>query len=509
MTPSPISPDLYGDIVQTAGQPGFRDWLAMVKATGGCAEPIHLWGHSRTLVAQTGEVLSERPLGRLMVACGNRRSSRCPSCSETYRADTYQLIRAGLVGGKSVPDAVRERPRLFATFTASSFGPVHHRTLDENGRPKRCHPFGAHACGRCHEADDPELGQPLEPESYNYVGAVTWNALSTRLWARTVQLANRKAARMLGIRQQDWPEFGRVSVAKVVEYQARGVVHFHAVFRLDGPESDVPPPTGTTIEVLEAAIRYAASKAEIALPDSSALGGQAPVVWGEQLDVKPIEATEADGMLSDSQVAGYIAKYATKGAENTGTIDRSVCCGVCKGTGQITSPAGEPVFCARCHGTGLRQALAELKAHDHARRMIETCWTLGGRLELRALRLRPWAHMLGFRGHFSTKSRRYSTTLTKLRTARMHWQDDRTRRAHGLDPETRFVRVPAEGLDDLTDELDPDDETVLVLGHWANAGRGHTAGEAVFAATIARDQAENRQIYRQMKAVHHDWQDAA
>ena len=30
----------------------------------------------------------------------------------------------------------------------------------------------------------------------------------------------------------------------------------------------------------------------------------------------------------------------------------------------------------------------------------------------RTLRLRPWAHMLGFRGHFSTKSRRYSTTLT-------------------------------------------------------------------------------------------------
>jgi Phosphatidylethanolamine-binding protein len=29
--------------------------------------------------------------------------------------------------------------------------------------------------------------------------------------------------------------------------------------------------------------------------------------------------------------------------------------------------------------------------------------------------LRAWAHMLGFRGHWSTKSRRYSTTFTVLR----------------------------------------------------------------------------------------------
>jgi hypothetical protein len=508
MTPLPISPDLYGDIVQTASEPGFRDWLAMVKATGGCADPIHLLGHSRTVLAQTGEVLSERPAGRLLVACGNRRSSRCPPCSETYRADTYQLIRAGLVGGKSVPEEVRHRPRLFATFTAPSFGPVHHRTLDQNGRPKPCHPFGAYCCGRCHEVDDPELGHPLDPDSYNYVGAVIWNAFSTQLWARTVQIANRKAAKILGIRQEDWPQFGRVSVAKVAEFQARGLVHFHAVFRFDGPEPNLPPPVGATIDALEAAIRYAADEAEIALPESESLAGQSPVVWGEQLALKPIEATEADGGLSDSQVAGYIAKYATKGAETAGTIDRSICCVGCKGSGQTASAKGEPELCARCHGTGLRQPLAELKANDHARRMIETCWSLGGLSELHALRLRPWTHMLGFRGHFSTKSRRYSTTLTKLRTARREWQDDRTRDAHELDPRIPFIRVPSGGLD-CVDELDSDAETVLVIGHWCYAGRGHTAGEAIFAATIARDHAEDRQIYRQMKRPRDDWVEAA
>ena len=35
--------------------------------------------------------------------------------------------------------------------------------------------------------------------------------------------------------------------------------------------------------------------------------------------------------------------------------------------------------------------------------------------------------MLGFRGHFSTKSRRYSTTLRALRTARHAWRRRQTR----------------------------------------------------------------------------------
>jgi hypothetical protein len=28
----------------------------------------------------------------------------CPACAETYRADTYHLIHAGLVGGRGIPD---------------------------------------------------------------------------------------------------------------------------------------------------------------------------------------------------------------------------------------------------------------------------------------------------------------------------------------------------------------------------------------------------------------------
>ncbi|WP_413251809.1 replication initiator [Streptomyces spectabilis] len=76
-------------------------------------------------------------------------ASRCPACAWTYAGDTYPLIRAGLVGDTrhGIPAAIRNRPRVFATLTAPSFGPVHNQ-------PTR----GTCRCGAAHRDDDPDLG---------------------------------------------------------------------------------------------------------------------------------------------------------------------------------------------------------------------------------------------------------------------------------------------------------------------------------------------------------------
>jgi hypothetical protein len=71
--------------------------------------------------------------------------------------------------------------------------------------------------------------------------------------------------------------------------------------------------------------------------------------------------------------------------------------------------------------------------------------------------------MLGFRGHFSTRSRRYSTTVGALRAER----------AEHARVETTTGRLP------LFDE-----DTVLVIAHWAYAGRGHSPGDALLAAAL-------------------------
>jgi hypothetical protein len=82
--------------------------------------------------------------------------------------------------------------------------------------------------------------------------------------------------------------------------------------------------------------------------------------------------------------------------------------------------------------------------------------------------------MLGFRGHLATKSRRYSTTLGRLRQARR----DYARRRH-----TRPGDAPTGWADQ---DQDGPEETTLVIGSWRFAGMGWlTSGDAALAAASA------------------------
>ena len=237
-------------------------------------------------------------------------------------------------------------------------------------------------------------------------------------------------------------------------------------------------------------------------PTAEALGDLRPIVWGDQLDLRPITGNDDRAHnLSDGQVAGYLAKYATKGAEASGTADRPLACRTCQGTGRQANGIRPTACqtCQNCGGDGTHHHARGLKLGPHAQAMIATCWRLGGLPELEYLRLRPWAHMLGFRGHFATKSRRYSTTLGCLRGARQQWRTAHTLHAHGLDTATPVARLNLQDLDDTEIPLH-DDETVLVIGNWRYTGRGHTPGEALFAHTIAEDLTENRRIGRQVRS---------
>jgi len=170
---------------------------------------------------------------------------------------------------------------------------------------------------------------------------------------------------------------------KVAEYQARGVVHFHAVIRLDAAGEDYQPPPGL----------YTASLLCDAISQAAALAidhdGQAVTLgFGPQADTRIIQhgpALPGTGQALDGQaVANYIAKYTTK----------------------TLSVPGLPSMRLR------REAdLERLRCPAHYLRMITTAWQLG-------TRYRAWAHMLGYGGHFLTKSRRYSVTFGQLRAAR-------------------------------------------------------------------------------------------
>ncbi|KPI09097.1 hypothetical protein OK006_5221 [Actinobacteria bacterium OK006] len=462
-----ISPGLR-DLVELANTDDFDRVTEQVRNLRGCTSPVNLHGWTVTTDQATKRVVrsyrsEDEPSGRLLTTCGNRRASRCPACSRLYAADTYHLIKAGLSGGKNVAEAVRDHPRAFVTLTAPSFGPVHNRPTTDGGKPRPC------ACGESHAQDAPELGTPLHPASYDYSGAVLWNAHAGALWARFTTYLRRALAEHLEMTQKALNAALRVSFAKVAEYQQRGLVHFHAVVRFDGPDGHTTsPPTWATFDALRAAVGLAVERARL-LVESDAVGERV-IRWGDRFKVDQISAL-GDGELTDAKVAGYVAKYATKNAEGAGTVDRTLVCRPCAGRGYVRGPDGFRDLCADCDGTGQAESLTSLPVQQHARQMIRTAWALGHLPEFADLKLWKWAHMLGFRGHFSSKSRAYSTTLGELRAVRRAW---RTAQAEA-------ARVRA-GL-----PVDDENTTLVTASSWTYLSSGYRPGEELLAAQVRHE----------------------
>lgn len=441
------------DVLHRATNAGeFDRWLRQVHSTGCCRHPVRLAGHASGVQVDTGELVAAfdtaaEPDGMVLKACGNRRATVCPTCSATYRADAYQLIHAGLAGGKGVPASIAAHPRVFVTLTAPSFGAVHsHR--EKHGRTRACTRRRTGTCPhdtplRCrvrHAPDDPLIGRPLCPPCFDYTGAILWNATASELWRRTTIGIHRALARAGGLTVTRLRKVVRVSFGKVVEYQARGLVHIHAVIRLDAADLSNAPPAEFSTELLTEAIHTAAAAARAPIPTPEDAAARV-CAWGRQVDVRTIPPTTADGSPGAASIARYIAKYSTKSTDPLGALD---------------------------HRIRDIHEIETLHIDEHLRRLVATAWQLGGDPLYRPLRLRAWAHTLGYRGHWTTKSRTYSTTLGALRTAR-------TTHARHTDG--------------------PDD--VEWLGNFRYAGHGYrTPGDAWLAQSAANQRAHTRHTAR-------------
>nr|WP_225795249.1 replication initiator [Streptomyces aculeolatus] len=452
--------------MRLAQHPRFPRWLQQVTATGGCAHPVHLTGSTTTHDPATGEVLHhydtrDEPHERLLLRCRNRRAAVCPPCSRLHAGDTFHLVRAGLTGGKTVPAAVRDHPRLFVTLTAPSFGPVHRTTNDAKPcRPRRhagrCEHGRPLACPAVHVTNDPMAGTPLCPGCYDYPAHVLWHAHAGRLWKAFTDNLYHHLATLTGRSRTGLRRTVRISYAKIAEYQRRGAVHVHAVLRLDGPDGpDAAPPPRASAGLLTEAVHSAAAAVWLFAPYSAALG-EHELTWGTQLDARPLRAFDAPDALSDDAVAAYVAKYVTKSATETAAgLDH-----------RITS----------------RHDIQTAPVSPHTRTLMMTCWRLGGLPAYAHLRLRAWAHTLGYRGHILTKSRAYSTTYGALRAERAEHQRG--------------------------GETAPGELITATEAHWRYAGSGHSLGGALLAAGIAEDLVTNREIAREELAAGGRWSDA-
>jgi hypothetical protein len=219
---------------------------------------------------------------------------------------------------------------------------------------------------------------------------------------------------------------------KVVEYQRRGAIHIHAVLRVDRRDGDDPE---LDVAALAEAVRVATRRTQAPNP----LPEGEPIRWGSQIDVRAVWHQERRA------VANYLAKYSTKSTDDAGALDRRV----------------------------TDERIASLGLPEHLEHLVRSAWRLGGVEGLSHLRLRPWAHCLGFRGHWLTKSRTYSTTFAVLRGARHEF-----RKAEAL-------RLAGEAVD----------PAMVGVGSWQFFGVGHhRAGDALLAQWHAQLRGEERRL---------------
>ncbi|HEV3186713.1 MAG TPA: replication initiator [Acidimicrobiales bacterium] len=380
--------------------------MAEVNAAGNCIHPIRLSGETVNLA--TGEVRR----ANLLVPCKDRRSVICPPCSYLYKADAFIIVATGLRGGKGVAESIENHPKFFVTLTAPGFGPVHstgsssgvcksrnHREYCSHGLPLWCY---------VRHDDDRTKGTPLCSDCFDYRAAVLWNAQLSSLWHRTLVNLRRSLAAHHHVTEHGFNAQVKLNYLKIAEVQRRGLIHVHAVFRLDGPNGpDSPPPPWIKIDQVKLSIARVIRETKVTDVDG------VPLAWGSQFDIQDLVTSSESGR----KVTAYLAKYTTKTTDDSTNFARRF---------------------------NSRQQIEYLRGNSHLQRMALTAWDLESESTLRSLKLREHANTLGFRSQLITKSRSFSTTFTQLRRARTDFRSQQT----SIDPVKASFLYDGRGYDD-------------------------------------------------------------
>ena len=431
--PAGVDPaEVVVQMVRRAASPGFEAWWKKAENVGFCANPIHLIGIDT--FGRAHQVLTR---------CNNRRAVACPSCSDLYARDTWQLVHAGLHGGHhDMPTTVAEHPQVFVTLTAPGFGPVHTtRDGTHNSHGRRCHDQGRSGYRRCrhgkplwcstiHGDDDARVGQPLCEHCYDYTGHVLFAWYAPELWRRfTIALRRLLDSHLRAMGEA--AKSVRINYVKVAEMQRRAIPHFHAVIRLDArpePEDEQPKPPTSSITAADLAILVQRAARGVTLtvadPDGPCDGDGRALRFGTQTDTQPLAsrgtgAGEVAPKRSGRSVAAYLAKYVTKSVAEFGVGIRRM------------SPLAVTELDVTAHVRAILTTITDMAAHG----------TYHG--------IDRWLHTLGYRGHVTTKSRLFSTTMGALRAYRATW----TRQRHAdqasriADAEHRSVTTTIDAIE--------------------------------------------------------------
>ncbi|MFC4244885.1 replication initiator [Gryllotalpicola reticulitermitis] len=415
-TPHELDAETLRTLLDAAGSPGYETWWAMTRSAGFCTHPIRL-----TRTGAEGHTT-------VFARCENRRANVCPSCSDLYAADTWHLVAGGLDD-----DHLNGSAAVFATLTAPSFGTVHTLRADENGTPRPCHshlhratvcPHGRpQHCTLTHRPGDLTLGRPLCPACYDYASHALTTWWFPQLWHRfTIQLRRQIRAEHSAV---------RVSFVKVMELQTRLAPHYHTIIRADAPDG------GGTVaaETLASVVQAAAARVHLDVP---APAGPLRLRFGPECDAQPITGSSTAG-----RAAGYLAKYVTKNITDA------------------PLPRRIP-----------KTNIGLLPVSDHHKQIMHSLADLAEALPDHYAGMADHLPSLGWRGHTTTKSRAYSTTMGQQKAIRTAWR--------------------AGHRDDAADDAQPGEE-------WQYDGSGHrTPGQRYLALSAALAHREQLWALRQL-----------
>ena len=250
-----------------------------IKAYAPCERPITL--KKMDIEEATGEIVFD---GVVEKRCGTRRKDVCEPCSEMWSDDAYFALMKGaenFAGGIT-----------FITLTppGSGFFGRTHRAAYSKKRSERC------ACKKYHEKSDEVVGTPVNSKKYDHSKVATFNHSAPRLTAVTLQ----KIWRLLSTEMGQDVEDVRMPIARVMEWQHRGLLHVHIIVLGVIPTY-----------IVEWAV-HGRSKSESGSRRSVSAATHNGMRWGEQIDVSHISSSD---MSQRKRLNSYVTKvvnYAIK-----------------------------------------------------------------------------------------------------------------------------------------------------------------------------------------------------
>ena len=174
-----------------------------------------------------------------------------------------------------------------------------------------------------HDHDDAAGRSAAVPGVLRLPGHLVWQWWAPELWRRFTIALRRQLARHLGLSETACRQLVRVQFAKVAEFQRRGVIHFHALIRLDGQPTDLdayPPPavqvdSATLADLVRAAAAQVAYAAPAGRRQRPGRGGCGSALRSTPDRSRRTPTGRPHGAeLHPETVAAYVAKYATKAA---------------------------------------------------------------------------------------------------------------------------------------------------------------------------------------------------